>query len=167
MTPTLRTLIVDDEALARLRLRTLLQELQDPPVAVIGEAADATSALQRLLGHPPAWVTADDVEQLRGASEEFAWVLRDIGTLQERAKLMQDEAASRMAEHTGRSLFTLTMVTVLALPINLTAGLLGMNVGGIPLAQHAHGFWLMVALIAALTLVLAWLVVRRLGPDSG
>jgi len=46
--PTLRTVIVDDEDLARLRLRTLLQELQDPPVEVIGEAADATAALQRL-----------------------------------------------------------------------------------------------------------------------
>lgn len=142
------------------RLRRLLVRLQRL-------LAPEPSALQRLLGHPPAWVTADDVEQLRGASEEFAWVLRDIGTLQERAKLMQDEAASRMAEHTGRSLFTLTMVTVLALPINLTAGLLGMNVGGIPLAQHAHGFWLMVALIAALTGLLAWLVVRRLRPEGG
>jgi zinc transporter len=34
-----------------------------------------------------------------------------------------------VGEQTNRSVFTLTMVTVLALPINLVAGLLGMNVG--------------------------------------
>jgi two-component system, LytTR family, response regulator AlgR len=46
--PALRTLIVDDEALARLRLRTLLQEVAEPTVEVIGEAEDAGTALQRL-----------------------------------------------------------------------------------------------------------------------
>lgn len=141
------------------RLRRVLVRLQRL-------LAPEPAALQRLLAHPPDWVQAAEIESLRSASEEFAWVLRDIGTLHERAKLMQDEAAGRVAEATGRSLFTLTMVTVLALPINLMAGLLGMNVGGIPLAGQARGFWWMVALIGAVTAMLAWLVLRRLGPRS-
>jgi two-component system, LytTR family, response regulator AlgR len=41
----LRILIVDDEELARLRLRSLVQECTDPPVQVVGEAASATQAL--------------------------------------------------------------------------------------------------------------------------
>jgi len=45
---TLRTLIVDDEELARLRLRALLQALAEPQVEVVGEAADAASALALL-----------------------------------------------------------------------------------------------------------------------
>ena len=45
MTHILRTLIVDDEALARLRLRTLLQDCTDPAVVVVSEAADAHTAL--------------------------------------------------------------------------------------------------------------------------
>ncbi len=40
----LRVLLVDDEALARLRLRSLLAESQDPVVAVAGEAANAKEA---------------------------------------------------------------------------------------------------------------------------
>ncbi len=43
MTP-LRVLLVDDEALARLRLRTLLQDCADPASQVVGEAGDAASA---------------------------------------------------------------------------------------------------------------------------
>jgi zinc transporter len=139
------------------RLRRLLVRLQRL-------LAPEPSALQRLLTHPPAWVAAGDVEQLHGSSEEFALVLRDIAALQERAKLMQDEASSRVAEANGRSLFTLTMVTVLALPINLMAGLFGMNVGGIPLGQHPAGFWIMLGAIGLLTALIAGLAVRRLGP---
>jgi two-component system, LytTR family, response regulator AlgR len=50
-TPVLRTLIVDDEHLARLRLRTLLQDCVDPPVQIVGEAGDAQSALEWLHAH--------------------------------------------------------------------------------------------------------------------
>jgi two-component system response regulator AlgR len=48
---TLRVFIVDDEELARLRLRTLVQALADDAAAdavVVGEAADADSALRWL-----------------------------------------------------------------------------------------------------------------------
>ncbi len=59
---TLQLLIVDDEPLARLRLRTLVQELQGagvpgagpdaaPDWAVVGEAASAEQALQLLREH--------------------------------------------------------------------------------------------------------------------
>jgi zinc transporter len=122
------------------------------------------SALARVLVNPPPWIAADDVQQLRQANEEFALVLRDIATLQERIKLMQDEAAARVAEENNRSLFLLTMVTVMALPINLVSGLFGMNVGGIPLAEHHTGWWIMVGLIGTLTAVIAVFALRRLRP---
>ncbi len=123
------------------------------------------TALARTLARPPEWVTEAELQLLHGASEEFALVLRDIGALQERIKLIQDEASTRVAEDNSRSLFTLTMVTVLALPINLVAGLMGMNVGGVPLASHPLGFWLMLGGIAALTALIARTVLRRLqGP---
>lgn len=123
--------------------------------------APEPSALMRMLANPPAWVPARDAERLRQASEEFAVVLRDIGALQERIKLLQDEASARVAEENNRSLFMLTTVTVMALPINLVAGLMGMNVGGIPMAEHPHGFWLVLLLILLITLLLGWFVWRQ------
>ena len=79
----------------------------------------------------------------------------------ERIKLLQEEVIARLDEQNNRTLFTLTLVTVLALPINIVAGLFGMNVGGVPLADNHHGFWLMVGLVAAFTVIVAWWVVRR------
>ncbi|WP_199186376.1 CorA family divalent cation transporter, partial [Pseudoxanthomonas sp. KAs_5_3] len=75
-----------------------------------------------------------DAQALRGSTEEFSVVLRDMQALQERIKLLQEEIAANVNEDNNRSLFVLTVVTVLALPINILAGLFGMNVGGIPLA---------------------------------
>ncbi|QNM96916.1 transporter [Chitinimonas koreensis] len=113
--------------------------------------APEPGALFRLLNRPPRWLHGEDVQDLRQSTEEFAVVLDDLAALVERIKLLQEEIAATLNEQTNRSLFTLTVVTVLALPINILAGLFGMNVGGVPLADHPHGFWLLVALVAGFT----------------
>lgn len=144
-----------DHRRARLgALRRLLVRLQRL-------LAPEPAALFRLLQHPPGWMAELDVQALREASEEFSVVLRDMATLQERIKLLQEEIAAQVNEDNNRSLFVLTIVTVLALPINIIAGLLGMNVGGVPLAQHAHGFWIVVAIVASFTAIAGWVAFRR------
>lgn len=144
-----------DHKRARLgALRRLLVRLQRL-------LAPEPAALFRLLQRPPAWMAGADADQLRGASEEFSLVLRDMQALQERIKLLQEEIAANVNEDNNRSLFVLTVVTVLALPINILAGLFGMNVGGIPLAEHPRGFWIVVAIVASFTAIAAWVAFRK------
>lgn len=123
------------------------------------------AALFRLLQHPPVWMAELDVQDLRDATEEFSVVLRDMVALQERVKLLQEEVAAQVNEQTNRSLFVLTVVTVLALPINIIAGLLGMNVGGIPLADHPHGFLIIIAIVITFTLIAGWWAFRKKNDD--
>ena len=123
--------------------------------------APEPGALFRLLRDPPQWIAEHDLDELRQATEEFSLVLRDLAALQERIKLLQEEMAAQVGEQTNRSVFTLAVVTVLALPINIIAGLLGMNVGGIPLADYAHGFLVVVLVVVGFTLVAGWLAFRK------
>jgi len=123
--------------------------------------APEPAALFRLLNRPPRWMREDDSADLRQATEEFGVAIGDLDDLRERIKLLQEELANHVGEQTNRSVFVLTMVTVLALPINLIAGLLGMNVGGIPWAHNPHGFYIVAALVAAVTGVAAWIAIRR------
>jgi zinc transporter len=123
--------------------------------------APEPGAFFRLLQHPPRWIAEVDVQELRQSSEEFTVVLRDMATLQERIKLLQEEIAAEVNESNNRSLFVLTIVTVLALPINIIAGLLGMNVGGVPLAQHPNGFWIVVVIVLSFTALAGWMALRK------
>lgn len=123
--------------------------------------APEPAALFRLLNRPPEWISPHDIQDLRQSTEEFSAVLSDISALVERVKLLQEEVAARVNEQTNRSVYILTMVTVLALPVNIIAGLMGMNVGGIPLAQNLHGFWLVVAMIMLILVVAAAWAFRK------
>jgi zinc transporter len=141
--------------------RTELGKLRRVLVRLQRLLAPEPAAMFRLLRQPPPWVAESDLDELRQATEEFSLVIRDLGALQERIKLLQEEIAAQVSEQTNRSLFTLTMVTVLALPINITTGFFGMNVGGIPFADYAHGFLVVVLLVALFTGIAGWLAFRR------
>lgn len=110
-------------------------------------------SLLRLLNRPPQWLQKEDVRELRKSTEEFALIINDLTALGERIKLLQEEIAANLSEQSNRTLFTLTVVTVLALPINITAGFFGMNVGGIPLADNPQGFWVLVVLVSTFTVL--------------
>ncbi|MBH0236842.1 CorA family divalent cation transporter [Methylobrevis albus] len=93
------------------------------------------------------------------------WALADVGrlgdrlaaigggvaTVQERARLLQDEVAAKLAEETNRSLRTLSLMTGMMLPGSLVAGFFGMNVASLPLTDTPGGFWIAVAVAFAAT----------------
>lgn len=140
--------------------RTELGTLRRSLVRLQRLLAPEPTALFRLLNRPPEWFNDDDLQDLQQAAEEFSTAIGDSAALVERVKLIQEELAALVNEQTGRTLFVLTVVTVLALPVNMIAGLFGMNVGGIPL-QSAGGFTVIVVTLVILTVLLAWLAFGR------
>ena len=118
------------------------------------------AALQKLLARPPAWFEPSDAERLRAALEELANLLDDAGDLYERAKLLQEELAARLAEKTGDRLYVLSVLSAVLLPMTLITGVFGMNVRGLPLAESETSFILTMLLVlgsGALTLgLLRW-----------
>ena len=124
--------------------------------------APEPAAFFRLLNQPPGWISQDELQNLQRAAEKFSSAISDTASLVERVKQLQEELAALVTEHSNRTLFLLTMVTVLALPINLVASLFGMNVGGIPLSQHPYGFFFVLSPLLILTAMLAyWALARR------
>jgi len=154
---------VEDNLLAsRISVsRSDLGTLRRSLVRLLRLLAPEPAALFRLLSRPPRWLSEEDIGDLRQAAEEFSATVVDAGALAERLKILQEELTALISEHTNRTLFILTVVTVLALPINLVAGLLGMNVGGIPFAQHGQGFFVVVSGLSLVTGILAYFLILR------
>ena len=154
---TLQVDLIEDNLLAN-RIpadRRALGTLRRTLVRLQRLLAPEPTALFRLLESSPEFLSEDDLQDLRQATEEFSAVIADSGTLVERAKSLQEELTALVAEQTNRTLFVLTVCTVLALPVNMIAGLFGMNVGGVPFASNQAGFYIVVAVLIILTGVAA------------
>jgi zinc transporter len=133
---------------------------------LVAKLRRTVSANRAALGSLPASLPdLYDLEagaELRSAIERLDAVVQDLELVQERARLLQEEIASNMNEVTNRNLFVLSIATTTLLPITLITGIFGMNVRGLPFAEHPHGFHLVMLGIMA-TVVLALWLLRRVG----
>lgn len=105
-------------------------------------------AMMRGLQRIPAGVPSQDVERLRNAGEELAALMDNAGALHDRAKMLQEELASRIAEETNRNLYVLTIFSAIVMPMNLIAGIFGMNVAGLPGTEDPSSFLWAMLLVA-------------------
>ena len=139
---------------ARVRLAALASEL-DPVEDMLIEGRDASgqtdyggrvgsvrreaTRLKRALT-PLARaldMDADDLPEWAGFSESgagrraLAGALDDIAALYDRARSLQDELTTRLAEETNRRLYIVSVVTTLFMPATFVTGFFGMNTGGL------------------------------------
>jgi zinc transporter len=105
------------------------------------------SAFRKLLQQRPALLSEDQADQLRSEIEELSFLIDETNEIYERAKLLQEELASRLAENTGRSLYVLAILSAVFLPMTLITGVFGMNVAGLPGLHSPAAFWRVMMLI--------------------
>ena len=101
----------------------------------------------KLLQRQPALLTEMHAESIRAEIDELSFLIDETSELYERAKLLQEELASRVAEDTGRHLYVLAILSAVFLPMTLITGIFGMNVAGLPGLHSSAAFWLVMILI--------------------
>lgn len=83
-----------------------------------------------------------------------------VSAIHDRARLLQEELAGRMAELTNRRLLTLSILTAGILPPTLVTGFFGMNTKDLPFQNTDGGTWFALALAAAAGAVTYWAIQR-------
>jgi Mg2+ and Co2+ transporter CorA len=84
----------------------------------------------------------------------------DVEAMQERARLLQEEASDRRAAEMNRHLYVLSILTAVLMPPTLVAGIFGMNTAGLPFEGSSDGFLAALVLGLASSGLIYWLLHR-------
>jgi zinc transporter len=84
----------------------------------------------------------------------------DLHLQAERARLLQEEMAGKLATATNRNLFALTVVTTVLLPPAFVTGYFGMNTKGLPFSDSDYGT-LYATILCLLAAGIVYLLIRR------
>ena len=98
---------------------------------------------------------------LRESTDRITRIVEELDAVRERAAILYDQIADRRAEQMNRHMMVLSVVAAVFLPLGFLTGLLGINVGGIPMADSPYGFAVVVGLSALIGGGLVWFF-RRL-----
>lgn len=102
-----------------------------------------------------------DRVEMRVALEQTTRVCEALEEIRDRAAVTQEEMRARHEARVGRTVYLLTIVATVALPLGILTGLLGINVGGVPLSDSGWGFAI-VCILLGMIAVLQVLWFRRM-----
>jgi zinc transporter len=101
----------------------------------------------------------EDTLYLRENAERFARHVNDLDLLRERGMLIREELDTILTEQMNKNMYLLSIITAICLPLSIFTGMLGMNVGGLPGAEHPSGFLITCGVMGA-TLILELAILR-------
>lgn len=104
--------------------------------------APQRDALSSIVLEDFPWQSRDDRNRLREAADQTARLTEDLEAIRERAAILRDQAAELRADAMNQHTLILSIAAAIFLPLGLVAGMLGMNVGGMPGADNVHAFWI-------------------------
>ncbi|WP_112322314.1 zinc transporter ZntB [Oceanibium sediminis] len=108
------------------------------------------------------WLGERDRAHLREAAERITRLGEDLETIRDRAQVIHEQVMEHRSERMNRQMLVLSVVAAVFLPLGLLTGLLGINVGGIPLADKPYGFVTVCGVLLAVAAGLVWFF-RRIG----
>lgn len=146
---------LDDEVLTdeSYELRTKLGAIRRETVRLRRYLAPQRDAVAHLQSERVAWL--DDVSRvhLREIADRTTRYVEDLDSARDRAAVTQDELNSRLSERMNRTMYMLSIVAGIFLPLGLLTGLLGINVGGIPGTQNSFAFLIVCGLLVGVAIV--------------
>ena len=103
--------------------------------------APQRDALLGLASSPSELLDAGMRAELQEIAQRTARYVEDLEEVRDRAAVTQEEIRSARERQANRTMYLLTLVAAIALPLGLLTGLLGINVGGMPGADDPAAFW--------------------------
>jgi len=103
-----------------------------------------------------------------GLGQRAASLTRDVGNLQDRARMLQDEINAILTLETNDRLYVLTLVTAVLLPATFVTGYFGMNTKNLPFADSDHAslyatVLCVAAAVGTLVMLMSWGLAKPAG----
>ncbi len=123
--------------------------------------APQRDVMARLYNEKVDWLDDRERMHLREIADRTTRYVEDLDSIRDRAIVTQEELENRLAEQMNKTMYVLSIVAGIFLPLGLLTGLLGINVGGIPGTENKWAFTLFCILLVGIAGLQVWLFKRK------
>lgn len=107
------------------------------------------------------WMTNADRHRMQDIAERLGRALDDVDASIAKTSVLSDEVNNLLAEATNKRIYLMSLFAMLFLPASFLTGLFGVNLAGIPGADHPKAFSIFCVSIVCLAIGIVWWLRRR------
>jgi zinc transporter len=137
-------------------LRANLANIRRQAISLRRYIAPQREAISYLANTQIPWITPLHKSVIHECRDQATRFVEDLDSIRERASIVHEELAARMSEQMNRTMFLLSIVAGIFLPLGFITGLLGINVGGMPGVENPYAFSIVCAILVALGIIAVW-----------
>jgi len=141
--------------------RSKLATLRRRVITLRRYIAPQRDVMIRLSNERLDWLSDLDRARLREVGDRVTRYVEDLDAARERAAITQEELTSRLSAQMNRTMYILSLVAAIFLPLGLITGLLGINVGGIPGSENKEAFYIVCGVLIVIVAVQAWIFRKK------
>ncbi|MBI5550872.1 MAG: zinc transporter ZntB [Desulfobacterales bacterium] len=154
---------LEDEVLTEqsYELRQKIADIRRTAICLRRYLAPQRDVMAHLYNEKVDWLDETERMRLREIADRTTRYVEDLDAVRDRAIVTQEELNNRLTEQMNKTMYILSIVAGIFLPLGLLTGLLGINLGGIPGTQSKWGFPIFCILLVAIAGLQVWLFKRK------
>lgn len=96
------------------------------------------------------WIDEQQKIRIRQALNSVTFYVEELIEINERMEILKDSLRQQSSERISHTMYVLSVVAGIFLPLGFLTGLLGINVGGMPGVEDKNAFWIVLLLVAVI-----------------
>ncbi len=142
-------------------LRQKISSVRRSAISMRRYLAPQRDVMSRLHNEKVEWLNEIERMRLREVADRTTRYVEDLDAIRDRASVTQEELNARLSDQMNKTMYILSIVAGLFLPLGFLTGLLGINVGGIPGTESHWAFSIFCVLLLIIAGVQIWLFKRK------
>ena len=154
---------IEEEVLTEksFELRPKLANIRRTVISLRRYIAPQRDVITQMQNAKVDWLGESERMSLRETADRTTRFVEDLDAIRDRATVTQEELSSSLTEQMNKTMYVLSIVAGIFLPLGLLTGLLGINVGGIPGTEDPRAFAIFCVILAAIAAWQVWLFRRK------
>ncbi|MGB0908955.1 MAG: zinc transporter ZntB [Nitrospirales bacterium] len=142
---------------ASYQLRSQLGVLRRQTIALRRYIAPQREVISSLHLAQLTWLRPSHRARIREVADHLIRYVEDLDAARDRMGVMQEELTGKLSEQMNKTMYILTVLAGIFLPITFVTGLLGINVGGIPGSEDPWAFTIVCLILTSFAVLLVGL----------
>ena len=142
-------------------LRSKLAVIRRQTISLRRYIAPQRDVLTRLYNERISWLGDQERAHIREIGERTTRYVEDLDSARDRAAITNEELNSRLSEQMNKTMYIISLVAAIFLPLGFLTGLFGINVAGIPGSEYKLAFLIVCIIIVAIAFIEYWLFKRK------